>query len=278
MTIIQSIVLGIVQGLTEFIPVSSSGHLVLIPFFFNWPQQSITFDVMVHLGTLGAVLVYFRKEVAYLVKTTIKVLQRIIAKPDILLNIDNFNGDRLPVLMVIATIPVGIAGLMFGNRLSEATSSPYIVAAMLIIVGLVMWFVEKRFRVKKTLAEIDFYDALMIGASQALAMVRGVSRSGATMITGKVLGFSNKDAAKFSFLLSIVTIGLAGLLETFKLLTGGIGFEWLPGIIGFGTSFVSGFFAIKLFMGLLEKFGFKPFVIYRVLLGIAVIVIAIIFK
>jgi len=178
MTIIQSVVLGLIQGITEFLPVSSSGHLVLVPYILDWPQQSLAFDVMVHMGTLGAIALYFQKEIKYLAKTSVTVTKRIIADPQILLNIDNFNGDRLPVILLIGTVPVGIAGLVLGDKLADRSESPLVIAAMLILVGLLMWFIDKRSKPIKKLANVDFYDALMVGASQALALIKGTSRSG----------------------------------------------------------------------------------------------------
>lgn len=274
MTIIQSIVLGIIQGITEFLPVSSSGHLVLVPFIFDWPQQSLAFDTTVHLGTLLAVILYFKTEVIYIAKTSGTVARKILDKPTLLMDIENFNGDRLPVLLVIGTIPVAIAGLLFGDRISTATSSPYIVSAVLIIFGLIMWYVDEKFDAKKKLSQVDFFDSIMVGAMQALALIRGTSRSGATITAGRYLGFSRTGAAKFSFLLSIPAVLLAGGYKLFQLAVTPASIEVVPMIIGFATSFVSGYVAIKFLMGLLQRRGLKPFVLYRVVLGIAILLIA----
>lgn len=276
MNILQSIILGIIQGLTEFLPVSSSGHLELFRILLKWPTEQLAFDVVVHLGTLGAILLYFRKEVVYLFKTGIKAGRKILANPTVLGNIENFNGDRLPVLIIMGTIPVGIAAIMLGDQLSTASTNPYVIGAMLIIVGLLMWFVDKRFEVKKRIANIDFFDGLMIGASQALALIKGVSRSGATITTGRFLGYSLSDTAKYSFLLSIPAIAMAGVYEILKLIGNPGEVDWLVMLSGFVTSFACGYLSIKIFLGLLEKVGLKPFMIYRVALGVVVIVAAIV--
>lgn len=272
MTIIQSIVLGLIQGITEFLPVSSSGHLVLIPYLLKWPQQSLAFDVVVHIGTLGAIVIYFQKEVKYLAKTTVTVTKRIISDPQILLNIDNFNGDRLPVILLIGTVPVAIAGLVLGDKLASKSASPLVIAVMLILVGLLMWFVDKRSKPIKKLANIDFYDALIVGASQALALIKGTSRSGITITAGRHVGYSMKDAAKLSFLLSIPAIGLAGAYKLFQLIGNPNEIEFFPMLIGFVTSFASGYAAIKLLFKILEKKGIKPFVYYRIALGTIIII------
>lgn len=276
MEIIKAIILGIVQGLTEFIPVSSSGHLELFRMFLNWEMKNqLAFDVMVHMGTLGAVILYFNKEVKYLVQTTIKIGKRVFDDPSLLKNIESFGADRLPIILILGTIPAGIAALMLGNQLDKASDSPYVIGAMLIIIGGLMWFVDKQFQVKKQLSKVDYYDGLMIGAAQALALIKGVSRSGATITTGRFLGYSLADSAKFSFLLGIPIIGLAGIYEFFQLIGNPSAVNWPVMIAGFVTSFVSGYFAIKIFLNLLNKVGIKPFVIYRVALGAIVIVTAI---
>jgi len=272
MSIIQSIILGLIQGITEFLPVSSSGHLVLIPYLLSWPQQSLAFDVMVHMGTLGAILLYFQKEVKYLAKTSVTVTKRIISDPQILLNIDNFNGDRLPVILLIGTVPVAIAGLVLGDKLADKSESPLVIAAMLILVGLLMWFIDKRSKPIKKLANIDFYDALMVGASQALALIKGTSRSGITIAAGRHVGYSIKDAAKLSFLLSIPAVGLAGAYKLFQLIGNPNEIEFFPMLIGLLTSFGSGYFAIRFLFGILEKKGIKPFIYYRIALGTIIII------
>ncbi len=276
MEIIKALVLGIVQGLTEFLPVSSSGHLELFRLILKWEMENqLAFDVMVHMGTLGAVILYFWREVKYLIQTTIKIGKRIFDDPSLLKNIESFGADRLPIILILGTIPAGIAALVLGSQLDEASSSPYVIGAMLIVVGGIMWFVDKQFQVKKQLSKVDYYDGLMIGAAQALALIKGVSRSGATITTGKFLGYSLSDSARFSFLLGIPIIGLAGVYEMLQLIGNPAAVNWPVMVIGFVTSFVSGYFAIKMFLQLLNKVGIKPFVIYRVALGAIVIVTAI---
>lgn len=279
MEIIKAIILGIVQGLTEFIPVSSSGHLELFRLIFGWETENqLAFDVMVHMGTLGAIILFFWKEVQYLAQTTVKITRRIIDDPSLIKNVERFGADRLPVILILGTIPVGLAGIMLGDQLADASGSPYVIGTMLILVGGLMWFVDKRFKVKKALSKVDYYDGLMIGASQALALIKGTSRSGITMTTGRFLGYSLADAAKFSFLLGIPSIGAAGAYKILQLIGNPGEADWLIMTVGFITSFVSGYFAIRLFMNLLNKVGIKPFVIYRVALGAIVIVTAIVMQ
>lgn len=272
MTIIQSIVLGVIQGVTEFLPISSSGHLVIIPYILNWPQQSLSFDVMVHIGTLGAVVLYFQKEVKYLAHTAVKVTKRILSNPQILLSIENFNGDRLPVILAIGTLPVGVAGIVLGDRLAERSESPLVIATMLILVGLLMLFVSNRAKPVKKLANINFYDALVVGASQALSLIKGTSRSGITITAGEFIGYTLKDAARLSFLLSIPAVGLAGAYKLFQLIGNPNEIEFLPMTIGLVTSFISGYAAIKFLFETLEKKGLKPFIYYRIALGGIIII------
>lgn len=273
MSTVQSIILGIIQGITEFLPVSSSGHLTIIPYFFDWPKQTVAFDVMLHLGTLAALIVSFRKELAYLVQTTAKVISKISKDPEKLLQLEKFNGDRLPLLLIIATVPIGIAGLIFGERVSEVSKSPFIVSGALIIFGLIVWIVDKKYKTAKKLSNIDFYDSLMIGGAQVLSLIRGTSRSAATITMGRFLGFSRADSTKFSFLLSIPTIGIAGIFNVIQLLGAPGSFEILPAIIGFTASFITGLLAIKLLLKWIDRFGLAPFVIYRIILGVMIIIL-----
>lgn len=274
MSILQSIILGLIQGVTEFLPISSSGHLAIIPYFFDWPEQTITFDVTLHLGTLLALVISFRKELMYLVKTTVTVIRKISQDPENLLQLEKFNGDRLPLLIIISTIPIGIAGLIFGERVSEISKSPFVVSGALIFFGLVMWFVDRRYKVAKKLSNIDFYDSLMIGGAQVLSLIRGTSRSAVTITMGRFLGFSRSEAAKFSFLLSVPTIAVASVFSLIQLVSAPRSFEILPALIGFITSFTTGFFAIKILLKLIDRFGLAPFVIYRITLGAVIIILA----
>jgi len=277
MKLLYAVILGLIQGLTEFIPVSSSGHLALFEMIFKVNlENQLAFDVMVHMGTLFAIIIYFKKEVKYLVQTSIKVLQRILDEPGILKEIDKFGSDRLPVLLVLGTIPFGVAGIVLGEQLHRASNSPIIIGVMLILVGIVMWFIDKATQVKKNIANIDYYDGLMIGSSQALALIKGTSRSGVTIATGRLLGYSLTDSAKFSFLLGIPSIGMSGVYAILRLIGNPNSVDWSIMIIGFITSFISGLFAIKILLKLLSKVGITPFVIYRVAFGTLIIVTTIV--
>ena len=264
MDTIQIIVLAIVQGLTEFLPISSSAHLILVPKIIGWQDQGIAFDVAIHFGTLLAVLWYFRLDIHPLFRDWLKSLQ-----------LRTHSGDSpLAWGVIIATIPAGLAGLAL-NDWVEHLRNPLIIASTTIIFGLLLWYAD--FSLQKKILhnikpvnehQLSLKMILFIGFAQALALIPGTSRSGITITAGLLLGMSRKAAARFSFLLSIPLILAASLLESTKLANAAIPISWMDILLGTTLSAISAYLCIHYFMQLLDRVGMMPFIIYRLILGI----------
>ncbi len=255
----QAVVLAIVQGLTEFLPVSSSGHLVLVPRLFGWPDQGLAFDVAVHVGTLLAVLWYFRRDLLPL-----------------LLGLARFaRGDRtdpygrLAFNLGVATLPVGFVGLFFSDFIEASLRSPFVVAFQLAVFGVVLYLADRFGARKRAETELSVTQALLIGCGQALALIPGTSRSGITMTVGLLAGLTREAAARFAFLLSVPGIALAGGYEGFKLATGAVAspVQLTEILIGMGVSALVGYACIHFFLRFIARIGFLPFTIYRLLLA-----------
>lgn len=264
MDTIQIIVLAIVQGLTEFLPISSSAHLILVPKLVGWKDQGIAFDVATHFGTLLAVLWYFRHDIHPLFRDWLKSLQ-----------LRAHTGDSpLAWGVIIATIPAGLAGLLLNDWI-EQLRDPIIIASTTIIFGLLLWYADFSLQQKiqqniipKTEHQLTLKMILLIGFSQALALIPGTSRSGITITAGLLLGMSRKASARFSFLLSIPLILAASLLESTKLADAAIPISWMDILLGTTLSAISAYICIHYFMQLLERVGMMPFIIYRLVLGV----------
>ena len=256
----EIVVLALVQGLTEFLPISSSAHLILVPVLSDWPDQGLAFDVVMHLGTLTAVIWYFRKDVTLL---TIDLTQSCIKKQTV--------GDsRLAWLVISATIPVGAAGLLFDDFVDNVLRSPLVIAWVTIGFGLLLGLSDYvgKSKVRYDEHQLSWKNGIMIGFAQALALIPGTSRSGITMTAGLFAGLTRQGAARFSFLLSIPTILIAGGYKTLKLIQQGNGVDWFALGLGYILSAVSAYVCIHYFMKLLERIGMLPFVIYRVAQGL----------
>ncbi len=253
MPIIEAIVLGLVQGLTEFIPVSSSGHLLLLQEWFG-NDNSIVFDVAVHVGTLAALVVYFYKDIVLLLRN--------IHKP-------NKHG-KLARILAMATVPGVVAGLLFADYIDNTLRSSAVAAWALIVVALFMIAADKF--AKQSTSDVTKRNGLLIGVAQVLALVPGVSRSGITMATGLFLGLTRQAAARFSFLLAmpIVAGSAVGLLLTD---TADSEAGVLPIMIGIVTAFLSGLFAIKFMLTIIGRLGLTPFALYRIALGVIVLLV-----
>ncbi|MCW8911105.1 MAG: undecaprenyl-diphosphate phosphatase [Gammaproteobacteria bacterium] len=258
MDFIQIIILAIVQGLTEFLPVSSSAHLILVPVLTGWQDQGLAFDVAVHVGTLSAVVLYFRKELIQMTQSWFKsVMGR------------GFDNDaKLAWAVLFGTIPVGLSGLLFKDFISENLREPVVIASATLVFGLLLWFADAKGRRTRDEYTINWKDVLMIGCAQALALIPGTSRSGATMTAALMMGLSRQAAARFSFLLSIPVIVLAGGLETKDYLEHASITDMQPLMMGALLSGVSAYFCIHYFLKLLEHIGMMPFVIYRIALAL----------
>jgi len=258
MDLLQAIALALLQGLTEFLPISSSAHLILLPKMVEgWSDQGLAFDVSVHVGTLSAVLIYFRREV-----TEMAVDWSLSLK-----NRQQTMNSRLAWAVLFGTIPVGLAGLIFKDFIELNLRSPTVIAIATIVFGLLLWWADvfgKRNRDEYT---ISISDVIVIGCAQALALIPGTSRSGATITAGLMLGLTREASARFSFLLSIPVIVLSGGLVTIDLIKDGAPVEWSLMIIGTVLAGVTAYLCIHLFLKLLERIGMLPFVIYRLALG-----------
>lgn len=251
------LVLAIIQGLTEFLPISSSAHLILPSQLLGWPDQGLAFDVAVHVGTLAAVVWYFRKDVYRLASAWIVDTSRGRVGED----------SGLAWAVIAATIPAGLAGVLLGDVIETELRSGLVIAVTTIGFGLVLWWSDAVGRRARGLPGLTMKDAVIIGLAQALALIPGTSRSGITITAALFLGFGREAAAKFSFLLSIPLIAAAGLLKTLELVELGDAADWNSILLGAGMSFVSAVICIHLFLKFLERLGLLPYVIYRLLLG-----------
>jgi undecaprenyl-diphosphatase len=262
MTPLQAIALGIIQGLSEFLPISSSAHLTLAPWLFGWEDPGLAFDVALHFGTLLAVLWYFRMEWLALIKAAFGIITTgRIETPE----------KRRVVYLIIATIPGAIGGLILQSKAESAFRSPQIIAIALIVLGTLLWIVDKLVDQRRILGEMRWIDSLLIGLSQVIALLPGVSRSGATITTARGLRFDREAAAEFSFLMSMPIIAAAVILEGPKALQqGGFSNELMSGIV---ASAISGWLAISILMRYVSRHSYGIFAAYRILLGIAVLAV-----
>jgi undecaprenyl-diphosphatase len=267
---IQALVMGIVQGLTEFLPVSSSGHLILVPWLLGWDDRFITslaFSVMLHLGTLGALLVYFARDWVRLLRALLDSLRerRIGGDPD----------RRLVWVLAIATVPAGIIGALLADPVEEATRRPAIVAVALVVGAAILWYADRVGRRDRGLEGIRPAGGLAIGFAQAFALIPGVSRSGITIAAGLLLGLERDAAARFSFLLAAPTIAGAGLFEAYHVIRGEALVTPEPAALAVGVfaSLVTGLLAIHWLLSWFRRHGPGVFVVYRVLLAAFVLVV-----
>ena len=263
MTFWQTILLGILQGATEFLPVSSSGHLVIVPYLLGWPQPSLALDAMLHLGTLAAVLIYFRADLARLVAGVWRALQqRSLDNPD----------ARLALYLVIATIPGVMTGLLLEDIFEELFSAPAAAAAFLLVTAAVLILAELLSKRERLLESLTPGKAAVIGLAQAAAIAPGLSRSGSTIAAGMLLGLRRDDAARFSFLLSIPIILGSGGLQFLKLVTSGAGsVNWLTVGLAMAAAALVGYAAISSLLALVRRHSLWPFAAYCALLGTLVL-------
>jgi undecaprenyl-diphosphatase len=254
---IQIVFLSLVQGFTEFLPISSSAHLILVPKFLAWEDQGLAFDVALHVGTLLAVLYYFKSDIFELLK-------------DFLENIKTrkvVGQSTLTWGVLIGTIPVGLAGITFNDFISEQLRSPLVIATTTLIFGLVL-LLSDRVSGQKSEAKITLKVAILIGIAQAIALIPGTSRSGITMSAAMLLGFSRVASARFSFLLSIPVIVLAGGLKIIELIEANVTVNWGELLSAVVLSAISAYVCIYFFLKLISKSSMLPFVIYRLALGL----------
>lgn len=265
MQIYQALILGIVQGLTELLPISSSAHLFLIPWIFNWKIPE-SFDVALHFGTLLAIGIFFFKDWIKLINGAYKSMVK---------KEKNSEG-RMFFYIVLATIPGGIIGFILDKYAEDILTQPLIIAIALIVMGITLYFIDKKAKNKMDYENLGFKQTFIVGISQALAFIPGISRSGITMTTGRALGIKREAVAKYSFMLSAPIVlaatvfKLKDFIEYFLIadLSGILAF-----IIGVLASFVVGILVIKFLLNFLKKGSFKVFAVYRVLIGIVVIIL-----
>lgn len=254
---LEVITLAIVQGLTEFLPISSSAHLILVPLLTGWDDQGLAFDIAVHIGTLVAVCIYFRQEIIRLIYGFWRSLN---GKPS------RFYSP-LAWQLLIASIPIALVGFLAHDFVATTLRSPLVIACSTISFGLLLC-ASDYFRVhQKRLTQLQWKDAIIIGLAQTLALIPGTSRSGITLTAGLSLGFNRVSSAKFSFLLSIPVILLAGFYEGFKIIRAPNPIDWPHLLVGISFAAISAYLCIHLFFQLIRKIGMLPFVIYRLLLG-----------
>jgi len=269
-TTIQALVMGVVQGLTEFLPVSSSGHLILVPWLLGWHDpfiDSLAFSVMLHLATLVALLVYFRADWLRLVPAGLAAIRdrSIGSDPD----------RRLAWLLVAATIPAVIAGVLLNDIVENAVRRPELVAITLTIGAVILWLADRLSRKAAGIEAVTFPVAIGIGIAQAVALVPGISRSGMSISAGLFAGLTREAAARFSFLMATPVIAGAGLWELKKLVTGeaGVGVQLAPLVVGMVAALAAGLLAIELTLRYLRTRSLTIFVVYRIALSVVVIVL-----
>ena len=253
MTVIHALILGIVQGLGEFLPISSSAHLVLVPWLFGWEDPGLTFDVALHMGTLLAVVLYFWKDWVKLFKAALRK--------------GASDDKRIFWYLVVATIPGALFGLALEKKAETVFRSPLLIGIMMIVMGILLYFADKK-REIRTLNTMTLKEAIWIGLSQALAIIPGVSRSGSTMTTARFFTLTREEAARFSFLMSTPIILGAGVLKLRHLTMASISSPFLVGVI---SSFVVGILSISFLLKYLKNNNFGIFVGYRFVIGLIVI-------
>ena len=257
MTTLQIIILAVVQGITEFLPISSSGHLVLAPYLFDWTDQGLAFDVAVHFGSLVAVCAYFRKDIVGLLGGGVQVMSGKLASPE----------SRMALAIALGTVPAAIAGLLFASWIEQNLRDPAVIVYTLAGYGVLMALADRFGRSERNFSDVGLKDAIIIGCAQALSLVPGTSRSGITITAARMLGFARQDAARFSFLLSAPVIFLAAGYKLFGLLASGVSVAWgqlgLGAVVACAVAYVS----IEFFMRVVSRIGLLPFAIYRVILA-----------
>lgn len=251
-------ILGVIQGISEFLPISSSGHLIIVSWFMNGEPLPLTLNIALHLGTLLSVLVYFWKDWLELSKA---LIQYATSKET------NFYTKSLLPSLIVGSIPAAVIGLTAKDSIELWFHRPQSVILPLALVGIILWWVDLKTAQSRQLKQLTIKGALIIGICQAMALIPGVSRSGATITAGRLLKFNRKDAAKFSFLLGTPAMFGAALLESKAMLHHSMDPSFL---IGIASSFLTGCITIKFLLNIVEKYGFLSFAIYRVIIAMTI--------
>lgn len=257
MDIAETIILSIIQGITEFLPISSSAHLILLPQLTGYADQGLAFDIVLHLGTLTAIVLYYRKDIG-------NIIYMFFTE-----NPNKNNNAKIGWGLVIATIPVGIFGILFKDYVETELRSIEVIAYATLFFGLLLGLADYLHKQKSTLRNsIEWRDIIIVGMFQALALIPGTSRSGITITAGLLLGLNYKLTTKFSFLLSIPVIALSSGLIILNLLEASESVNWSLLVIGFSLSSITAYITIYFFIKFINKIGMLPFVVYRLILWI----------
>jgi undecaprenyl-diphosphatase len=256
------LVLALIQALAEFLPISSSGHLVLASHFFGWPYQGVTFDLALHLGTLISVIVYYRRDLFAMTR------ESLAWRPGTTLTAN----QRLAAMLVLGTIPAGLAGLALGPYVDEIRN-PVLIAINLIFFGLLLGYADRSRDNVREVSTLTYRDAVLIGCAQVLALVPGTSRSGIVITACLLLGLTRAGAARYAFLLAVPVILLAGGKGAFDVLRGAAELDARTFVLAVTASAVAGFVTIAVFLRVIRQIGMLPFVVYRVALGAIVLLL-----
>ena len=263
MSVAHALILGLIQGLSEFLPVSSSAHLTLAPWLFGWPDPGLAFDVALHVGTLVAVLAFFQAQWIALIAAAWNIVVRRRVETE---------EERRVIFLIVATIPGAIAGLALEKYAESTFRDPKLIAIVLIVMGIVLWAVDRVAPQERPLAAMRWTDALMIGLAQMFAIVPGVSRSGSTITAGRALRLTREGAAVFSFLMSMPIIAAASILKVPHVLKSeGLS---LPLVVGVLASAISGWLAITVLLRFVVRRSYGVFAVYRIVVGVIVLFIA----
>lgn len=260
MGILEAVVLGLIQGLTEFLPISSSGHLLIVPHVFGWDDPGAAFTAITQLGTIAAVLVYFRSDLARIFVGAWQGLRHA--------ELRNTPEVRLFLMVALGTIPIAVIGLLFADLIETSARDIRLTAGMLIGFGLLMEAADRWAPQRDDIDDLSIRNGVLIGLAQAIALIPGASRSGSTITMGRFLGLQRQAAARYSFLLSIPAIVLSG---TYQLKDIGEGTQMMPTLVATGVAFISGYLAIAFLISFLGRHGMTVFTVYRVMLGVVLL-------
>lgn len=267
MDLLQSIFLGFLQGLTEFLPISSSAHILIFPALFGWEDPGAAFTAVIQLGTEAAVLIYFRKDLWQIGTTWLASLRRPELRSEL--------NARMGWYLIAATIPIAILGFVFQDQIETAARNLWLVGSMLIVFGIVLGIADNVGSRRRTVADLSVRDGILIGFAQSLALIPGVSRSGSTISAGLFLGLQRADAARFSFLLAVPAVMLSGFFQLYKILAGkeAVGEPLINVAVATLVAFIAGYAVIAWFLSYLTRHSFALFVGYRLVLGTGVLIL-----
>jgi len=263
--LVKAVILGTLQGLTEFLPISSSAHLAIFPELFGWEDPGAAFTAVIQIGTELAVLIFFRKDLWRIATMWLKSL----VKPEYRGHLD----ARMGWYIIIGTMPIVVLGILLKDVIENEFRSLWLIATMLIVMGIVLGIADRVGRTDRTIKQMHLRDAVLMGAAQALALIPGVSRSGATLSMGRFLGYDREAATRYAFLLAIPAVVGAGLFELKDIPNGENAYGWGPTVVATVVAFVVGYAAIAWLLRYVSTNSYLPFVIYRISLGTLVLVL-----